>query len=126
MQKEFVLTGPKKIEFQDYKEIPLKSDEVRVKTLVSGIKHGTEMALYSGLTPFIRNKFDPELRIFRPREDKGFYPLYLGSWLVGDVIEAGSEVKRFKIGDKVHGGGPHKPVNVFKENTGDYNNFQAI
>lgn len=115
MPKEFLVTAPKTIEFRDYIEPPLKPDEVRVRSLVSGIKHGTEMALYSGITPFLEKEFDPELRIFRIRKDKSFYPLNLGSWLVGDIIETGSAVKRLKIGDWVHGGMPHRPTNVVKE-----------
>ena len=115
MSKEFLVTAPKTIEFRDYMEPPLKSDEVRVRALVSGIKHGTEMALYSGITPFLEKEFDPDLRIFLARKDKSFYPLNLGSWLVGYVLETGPAAKRFKIGDCVHGGMPHRPTNVIKE-----------
>lgn len=115
MPKEFLVIAPKTIEFRDYMEPPLKPGEVRVQALVSGIKHGTEMALYSGITPFINKEFDPELRIFLARKDKSFYPLNLGSWLVGDVLETGSAVKSLKIGDRVHGGMPHRPTNVCKE-----------
>ncbi len=115
MSKEFLVIAPKIIEFRDYAELPLKPDEVRVQALTSGIKHGTEMALYSGITPFLDNEFDPEMRVFLARKDKNFYPLNLGSWLVGDVLETGLAVKRLKIGDRVHGGMPHRPTNVCKE-----------
>ena len=113
--KEFVLAAEQTIEFREYDEPPLKPDEVRVRSIVSGIKHGTEMALYQGHTPFIKQSFDPEYRLFIPRseiEDSGFYPTYLGSWLVGEMVEVGADVTRFKVGDLVHGGMPHRPTNV--------------
>lgn len=115
MPKEFLVTAPKTVEFRDYSEPSLQPDEVRVKALVSGIKLGTEMALYSGNTPFLDNQFDPALRLFQPAESKGLYPCNLGSWLVGTVVEIGSKVKIFKIGDRAHGGMAHRPTNVCKE-----------
>lgn len=112
--REFVLTAPGQIEFRDYDEPPLKPDEVRLRAIVSGIKHGTEMTLYLGKTPFITRNFDLSYRMFLPRAeaDGAFFPHNLGSWLVGEVIETGSAVTRFKVGDRVHGGMPHRPTNV--------------
>lgn len=115
MPEEFLVVAPKEIEFRQYTEQPLKPDEVRVKSLVSGIKIGTEMSLYGGNTPFLSNQFDPRLRLFLPGEGKGLYPCNLGSWLAGTVVEAGVQVKKFKVGDRVHGGMAHRPTNVCKE-----------
>lgn len=115
MSKEFFVTAPETIEFHKYSEPQLLEDEVRIKSLVSGIKTGTEMALYQGKTPFLDQQFDPLLRLFRPKEGKGLYPCNLGSWLTGIVEEVGSKVKKFKPGDRVHGGLPHRPTNVCKE-----------
>ena len=115
MPREFLVTAPETIRFAEYVEPPLQPDEVRLKSLVSGIKIGTEMALYQGKTPFLNQLFDPDLRIFTPTKQKSLYPCNLGSWLTGEVIETGSMVKRFKIGDLVHGGLPHRPTNVCKE-----------
>jgi len=117
MPEEFLVTSPKKIEFRTYQEPPLKPNEVRVKTLVSGIKTGTEMALFSGNTPFLSNKFDPRLRLFQPAEGEGLYPCNLGSWMVGTVIDTGAQVKKYKVGDRVHGGLAHRPTNVCAEDT---------
>lgn len=113
--KEFIVTAPRQLEFRDYEEAPLKPDEVRVRSIVSGIKHGTEMALYRGKTPFKTKRFDSEYRMFMPEEDHSLYPTNLGSWLSGEVIEVGRDVTRFKVGDRVHGGMPHRPTNVRSE-----------
>lgn len=115
MAEEFLVTAPKKIEFRTYTEPPLKPGQVRVKTLMSGIKIGTEMALYGGNTPFLSNEFDPRLRLFKPAEGKGLYPCNLGSWMVGTVVEIGSQVEKFKVGDRVHGGFAHRPTNICDE-----------
>jgi threonine dehydrogenase-like Zn-dependent dehydrogenase len=115
MPQQFLLTAPETIEFQEYTEPQLLADEVRVKSLVSGIKTGTEMALYQGNTPFVDQQFDPVLRLFTPAGQKGLYPCNLGSWLTGTVVETGAMVKNFRVGDLVHGGLPHRPTNVCKE-----------
>ncbi len=115
MPIEFVVTAPKKIEFREYADRPLQPDEVRVRSIVSGIKLGTEMALYSGETPFLDQQFDPDLRLFRPSPENGLYPCNLGSWLVGDVVETGAAVRKFRPGDRVHGGLLHRPTNICRE-----------
>jgi threonine dehydrogenase-like Zn-dependent dehydrogenase len=114
MPIEFVVTAPKKIHFRDYADLPLQPDEVRVRSIVSGIKLGTEMALYSGESPFVDQQFDLDLRLFRPSPGKGLYPCNLGSWLAGEVVETGSAVQQFQVGDRVHGGLPHRPTNICK------------
>jgi threonine dehydrogenase-like Zn-dependent dehydrogenase len=115
MPREFVVTAPYTIEYRDYEDAPLQPDQVRVRAIVSGIKHGTEMSLYSGDTPFVDRAFDPELRMFMPGEGKGLYPCRLGSWLVGEVIETGDDVTQYRVGDIVHGEMAHRPTNAISE-----------
>lgn len=115
MPQEFLVTAPGVIEFQEYAEPQLQADEVRVKSLVSGIKTGTEMSLYQGETPFLNQQFDPDFRLFRSTGQRGLYPCNLGSWLTGMIMEVGSKVKKLKPGDLVHGGLPHRPTNVCQE-----------
>ncbi|MCA9881755.1 MAG: zinc-binding alcohol dehydrogenase [Anaerolineae bacterium] len=115
--KEFIVAAPSQIEFRDYTDLPLGPTDVRIRSIVSGIKHGTEMALYRGRTPFLTKRFDMDYRMFMPEENHQLYPMNLGSWLTGEVIEVGSAVTRFKVGDKVHGGMKHRPTNVISEDS---------
>jgi len=115
MPKEFVLVAPRDIVFREYEEPPLKPNEVRLRTIISGVKTGTELNLYRGTTPFLDNRFDPEYRLFLPRTSESkenFWPHYLGSWGVAEVIEVGKEVTQFRVGDRVHGGIKHRPTSV--------------
>lgn len=111
MPQEFVVTAPRAIQFRDYEEPPLEPGQVRVRTLISGIKSGTEMALYRGTAPTVTHRFDRELRLFVPRETCA-YPMHLGSWAAGEVIEIGSDVRELRVGDRVHGPLRHRPTNV--------------
>lgn len=113
--REFVVSAPYQIEFREVAEPNVTPHEVRVRAIVSGIKHGTELTLYRGHTPFATKQFDPEYRMFMPQDDRPLYPLNLGSWLVGEVVEIGNAVTRFHLGDRVHGPMPHRPINVIAE-----------
>ncbi|GIK30067.1 MAG: zinc-binding dehydrogenase [Chloroflexi bacterium] len=110
--REFVLIAPYTIDFREVEPAPLRPDEVRVRTILSGIKHGTELTLYEGKTPFLHKRFDPGLRLFMDDESQSFYPTFLGSWAVGDVIEVGADIRNFAVGDRVFGPMPHRPENV--------------
>ena len=113
MPQEFILTAPRTIEYREYMEPPLAPGELRIRSVVSGIKTGTEMNIYRGTTPFLNNRFDEEYRVFLPAEENAVYPCTLDSWLVGEVIEIGRGVTGFTVGELVHGQIPHRPTNVF-------------
>ena len=116
MPTEFVVSAARTISYRDYAEPALKPHELRIRTRVSGIKQGTEMALYTGATPFAHSEFDLAWRSFLPRDSATpFFPVNLGSWAVGDVVEVGQDTQKFKVGDAVHGSMLHKPTNVKHE-----------
>lgn len=115
MPKEFLVTEPYDITFHDYQELPLQPKEVRVKSILSGISHGTELNLFRGTTPMYEKEFDQELRLFLPRKGKNFYPLMLGYEMVGEVVEVGTSVSTLKPGDQVHGYLKHRETNVAQE-----------
>ncbi|MGO8786017.1 MAG: zinc-binding dehydrogenase [Terriglobia bacterium] len=104
--RKLVFTGPKQIGFEDVPDEPLTPTSIRIRSRYSGISHGTEMNFYRGTAPHLTHEITGGL--FRARERSvSSYPIWHGYETVGEVIEAGSEVKGFKLGDIVWSGSPH-------------------
>lgn len=114
MGEVLALVEPGKIEIRDYKEKNIKADEVRVKTLYSGISAGTELTSYRGDNPHLNKSWNSDLRIFKKREEKeSGYPITnWGYEEVGKVVEIGSEVETVEIGDIVYGTWGHRTTAV--------------
>ncbi|MEQ7128413.1 zinc-binding dehydrogenase [Actinopolymorpha sp. B11F2] len=102
-----VLTAPRTLEFAVTEHRPLRDGEVRLRTLVSGISHGTELNLYRGTAPFATRSFDPQLRVFVPSEESS-RTAKLGYDLVGEVVEVGPGVDGVAVGDILHTGQAHQ------------------
>jgi 2-desacetyl-2-hydroxyethyl bacteriochlorophyllide A dehydrogenase len=106
--RALMLDGPHTLRLRDDDAAALGPREIRVRTLVSGISHGTELNLYRGTSAFADRIFDRDLRAFvRPDPPRPVYPAMLGYELVGTVEEAGAEVGELREGDLVHVGAPH-------------------
>ena len=119
MPLELVVESPRKVVFVEYEDRDPVANEVLIRTTVSGIKHGTEINVYRGIVPFADRVFDPDLRAFRPfrdgEEPEPFFPHKMGSWAAGVVTRVGPEVRRFKVGDRVHGGWKHRQTVIVAE-----------
>jgi threonine dehydrogenase-like Zn-dependent dehydrogenase len=103
-------------------------DEVLVRTLFSGVSHGTEMNVYRGTAPQWTKRYDPDLRLFVPVDDRapdvparGYwtpadahwsYPLAYGYANVGRVVAAGANVETVAVGDLVYAFKPHQTAYV--------------
>lgn len=109
MPKEVVTRDGVTFHFRSYTLPPLKEREVRVRVEFAAPKHGTELKLLTG-SVFDRKRWDPELRIFLPKEETSTSTerteRAIGNMVVGTVVEVGAEVSRWKIGDRVFGYGP--------------------
>ena len=121
MPKELVAIAPRKPLLVEYEEPPLKPNQIRIKSCFSAEKHGTTLLIYRGLSPFSKKSFDPKTGLFMPkRGGKGrsiSFPIKLGNMTVGIVIEVGSQVKKFKKGDRVYGYLPIREIHtVYEEN----------
>jgi len=120
-----VYEGPKKLVVREVPDMEIRPDEVRIKTLYTGISHGTEMNIYRGYAPFFSKKYDPDTRLFVKSEEEHLwtYPIrscdpgvwYLGYSAVGEIIEVGSDVKHVSCGDIVYTDGPHQSQIIKKE-----------
>ena len=118
MRRVLVMEGPKKIGFREYQDEPLKPNEVRIRTLYSGISAGTQLTLYRGKNPFNEKHFDREKRVFTPAESENLLYPNVGAWgyeEVGEVCELGSQVEKVKLGQIVYGTWGHRESNVVTE-----------
>ncbi|MBI1929562.1 zinc-binding dehydrogenase, partial [Candidatus Poribacteria bacterium] len=103
MPKELIAIAPRTPVLREYEELPLKPGEVRVRSLFSAPKHGTELRGYRANTKDHTSPFDRERRIHVGKGGPPRFPIRLGNMTVGEVIEVGGEVTRFQIGDRVFG-----------------------
>jgi 2-desacetyl-2-hydroxyethyl bacteriochlorophyllide A dehydrogenase len=94
--------APWTVELRDEPLPATGGDQIRVRALVSGISHGTEMLVYRGEVP-------PELELDLPTLAGSFrFPVKYGYASVGRVVEAGPEVRTAAVGDLVFVHHPHQ------------------
>lgn len=115
--KKLVATAPRTAELKEYEDRAIQSNEVRVKVEFAAPKHGTELADFRGTTPFIDGKFDEEWKVFVERdqdEPRGieFGDLPIGNMFVGTIIEAGSDVTEYQVGERVCSYGPIRETEI--------------
>ena len=104
MPLELIADAPGHAQLQEYSEPDLLPDQVRVRSLFSSVKHGTELRGFRADTPDATDRFDGELRLHRRGEAAPpKFPMPLGNMCVGQIEEVGSDVANFKIGDRVFG-----------------------
>lgn len=100
--KRLVISGPKQAHFEDVDIPKCPSDGLLVRANVTAVSTGTEIRVYR----------------YIPVDDEGRWlhggvpfpegPLENGYSMVGEVVEVGSNVKEFSIGDRVFLAGTHK------------------
>jgi threonine dehydrogenase-like Zn-dependent dehydrogenase len=92
----------------------LGADQVRIRTLLSGVSAGTEMAFYRGTNPHLQKRWDRETRLFVADSAHGVeYPVT--SWgyeEVGEVVEIGTDVADVPLGTRVFGTWGHRAEHV--------------
>jgi 2-desacetyl-2-hydroxyethyl bacteriochlorophyllide A dehydrogenase len=112
MPNELLLTGPRKIQIVPYDDRALGPGDVQADAIVSGLSHGTELALYRGDTAFGGKRFDLDLRLFVEDEKTQPYPVRLGYEWVGRVRAVGVDVEGIEVGDRVHLTLPHRETHT--------------
>lgn len=104
MPLELVAVAPREPLLREYEERPLEPGTVRVVTEFAAPKHGTELGMYRGTSPFSLAQYDGERRIFVPRESEAsHFPMPLGNMAIGRITELGSGTERYQVGDRVFG-----------------------
>lgn len=107
MSKALLCTKPGKADIGDVVDPSLGEQDVKIRCLYASAKHGTELAAFRGEDPHENEYFDEEWKLFlpRPQAKSSTGPLNLGSQFIGEIVEKGSQVAAFSIGDIVCGYG---------------------
>lgn len=109
--KKLVATAPRVAALVEYEERAILANEVKIRVRFGAPKHGTEVVDFRAASPFINDDFNGEWQMFTPRPADAprgieFGKFQLGNMVVGDIIECGSDVNDYAVGDSVCGYGP--------------------
>src|SRR5687767_52592 len=117
MGKVVVFIQPRTLGFESYDDVVLKPNEVRLRTLYSGISAGTELTAYRGSNPYLHKQWDSSRKLFIPAEQPALaYPVSgWGYEEVGEVVELGSEVQNVSMGDIIFGTWGHRTHHIVPE-----------
>src|SRR4051812_48421816 len=104
------LTGPRQVALFEESSRPLERDQVRIRTLLSGVSAGTEMAFYRGTNPHLEKRWDPSLRVFLAGNGRSVeYPVMTwGYEEVGAGVGVGAGVEHISPGSGGFGPWGHR------------------
>ncbi|MDQ3810140.1 MAG: zinc-binding alcohol dehydrogenase [Chloroflexota bacterium] len=107
------LLGPRRLGLIQEHARPVGADDVRIRTLYSGISAGSEMAYYRGTSPHLHKRWDAERRLFLGEQaHSGPYPVTTwGYEEVGEVVEAGARAD-LPLGTRIFGTWGHRSEHV--------------
>jgi threonine dehydrogenase-like Zn-dependent dehydrogenase len=117
--RALVLTAPRALAFEPIENRSLGPEEVRVRTLFSGISAGTELSQYRGTNPFMHRRWDEQRRLFVDDTGPSWpYPVCnLGYEETGEIVELGAAVTDLRPGQRLYGTWGHRTHHVA---TADY------
>ena len=115
MPKELIAVAPRTPVLREYKEPSLKPGEVRMRSIFSAPKHGSELRGYRAETKDHTSPFEAERRMHVGEGGPPKFPTRLGNMTVGEVIEVGEGATRFQIGDRVFGHLPIRETHIVHE-----------
>ena len=106
MPRQLIAVSPGVAEIQEYRDRDILSNEVKVKVEYAAPKHGTELTDFKGCSPFMEEKYDSDWQMFFSREENEECGVKFGEWnlgnqWVGRIIEKGSGVKDYELGEMV-------------------------
>ena len=107
------ITAPRQITLVEDEIAEPGAGEVGIRSLYSGVSHGTEMNVYRGSAPMWQRKRDPRTHLFVQAEQPDWqYPLRYGYACVGVVTTVGSDVADMAEGDLIYFAAPHQSAHV--------------
>lgn len=115
MPRALVATAPRTPALVEYREPELGPGQVRLRSMLSVVKHGTELRGFRADTRDATHPFDRKLRLHVPGERRNPFPLPLGHQVVAHVVDVGPGAERFRPGDLVFGPLPVRETHTVAE-----------
>ena len=110
------ISGPRQITIVEETLPEPGQGQVEIKSICSGISHGTEMNVYRGVAPMWHMKQERETRLFVPTDAPQWqYPMSYGYACVGEVVRIGPNVTRLQPGDVVFAYASHRTGHILPE-----------
>ena len=112
-----VFVEPRRLSIEEVEDRPLAANEVRLRTLYSGISAGTELTAYRGSNPYLHKRWDAQQRLFRQDETTSMhFPVVgFGYEECGEIVELGTDVGQVRLGDRVYGTWGHRSHHIVTE-----------
>ena len=107
MPRELIAVAPRTPVLREYEESSLIPGEVRLRSIFSAPKHGSELRGYRAETKDYTSPFESERRMHVGEGGPPKFPTRLGNMTIGEVTEVGEGATRFQMGDRVFG---HLPI----------------
>ncbi len=121
MPRELVAVAPRTPVIREYAEHPLGPRQIRIQTEFASPKHGTELVAYRN-DPVASRPYHAAWGATLPQPPEvalGGFPRPLGNMAVGRVVDLGTEVTRFRAGDRVFGHFPIRETQTADESAAD-------
>lgn len=117
MGQVVVFTEPQRLAIEEVEDRPLAENEVRLRTLYSGVSAGTELTAYRGSNPYLHKRWDDQRRLFVPDSETSLrFPVVgFGYEECGEVVETGAAVTLVQPGDRVYGTWGHRTHHIIAE-----------
>lgn len=114
--RRLMITAPGAVEVVETHLPRLGAHDVHVRTVLSGISHGTEIAWLKGDAAALHRDWDARLRFYRDGAGRDF-PVAPGYETVGRVAGIGAAVSAVSVGDLVAIDVPHADAHLVDEAT---------
>jgi len=112
MPLKLVLIKKRKLEFEEYSDSTLSPTEILLRTIYSGVSHGSETMLFHGNAPKFEWKWNSEMRHFQKEKSTNNKPHAVGYESVARVEKIGDKVQGWKKGDLVWIDASHRETHI--------------
>ena len=103
MPRELYAPDAREVAYREIDDPPVGEGQVRAEAEFGAVKHGTELTVFRGTSPYKGHTWDPDLQLFVPTDKPTWqtFPIAIGNMLVARVTEVGPGVEGLAVGDRV-------------------------